>query len=109
GFTFGEQVGEEAAFDHMELARWYVGQHIWLKYVSARVYPVGGGFLSPGLFCEAVDAPAVVHVHHAVGAGVVHGGEGDGADGTTLFVHAQHVGEIKVGEDVAVEDEEGLA
>ena len=59
-----------------------------------------------GLLHEPEDPPLVVGGDHAEGRRVVDPGEGDRGLGLPLLVEAHQGGDVEVGEDVAVADQE---
>ena len=69
---------------------------------------VGGHVAGGGLLDEAEHPAVVVCGHHPVAGRVLDGRQGDGSLCTGAAVGGDQAGHVQVGQDVAVQDEEGV-
>ncbi len=83
-------------------------QYRWFEYVGARIDLVRGRIVAWRLFDERGDPSLAVGRHDSEGRRVRHGMERNGPLGPALSMEGDERTEIEVGEDVAVDDDEGL-
>src|SRR5260370_489989 len=84
-------------------------EHLRFQYVGTGINVLASRFVRLGLLEKTPDAPVIFSFHDAVGARVVDRCQDDGGDCLAIFVLAYNGLQIQVSEDIAVEDNGGLA
>ena len=110
GVTGETLIGDEGRkglpFHGDPLARFDEVEHAWLEHVSAAVDEPAVGVSGGGFLDEPGDDAALGGLDDPVGARVVDRGEVDGGVDTESVVRIDESGDVEVGHDVAVGDDE---
>jgi hypothetical protein len=105
GDAVGEETGEELALDGDGATRGDAGEQAAVEQVDAGVHGIRGDLGGIGLLDEAPYRAAIAQLDEAVRGGVGHPGQVNGRRRLPLGVEGEHGAEVRVGEDVAVEDD----
>ena len=109
GFAALDERREEAALDRPGLFLRDAIEGIGLEDVDAGVDGVAGDFVGVGFFQEPADVAVGVGLHEAVGARILDRCEHDGRLGPALAMQRDDGGEVDLGQDVSVEDDDRFA
>src|SRR6266545_746208 len=109
GQPVAKETGEELAFHGRDPTRRDARQQGAVEHVDAGVDGVGRALRRAGLLDEACHSPVTRQLDQAVGTGVAHARQENRRPRPALGVEAQHVGEVDVGQDVAVEHDDEAA
>src|SRR5258706_11095990 len=108
-FALLKQLWEEAVLERMVFAAGNQIEHLRIQHIGAGVDVLAGGHVGFRLLQKAAHAAVSFGFDDAVGARVFDRSQNDSCYGVAVFMFADHRLQIEISQNVALENNPGLA